>query len=247
MNINTPVTNPNLVAAMKKQKQSREYEPLFWQELASAKLLCPVEIPRTHISHHENGTATLEKECSVSFLSLTDAEKRHFLMAFTDWDELHKWRENPGEQTLVLSIDDYLSLLSDAPDEYAALTLNPFGENIIVTKEMLLANYHNHHMAKGTAVAIGAPKKHPHRMVWALKKYFRTQPSIEAAYLLWMAQGDETSYLLVIDCRVDPEPLFPQIGAVCKTYLGDQVIDITPLRTDFGRQAVKGHAPFYQR
>lgn len=42
MNINKPITNPNLVNVIKEIKRGNEKEELFWKEIFKARFLCPI-------------------------------------------------------------------------------------------------------------------------------------------------------------------------------------------------------------
>lgn len=51
-------------------------------------------------------------QTKISFALLSTTDKRQYFMAFTDWDELHKWRKDPAQQTMMMRFDDYATLLA---------------------------------------------------------------------------------------------------------------------------------------
>ena len=63
-------------------------------------------------------------------------------MAFTDWTELKRWRDEENQQTFAMNFDDYAGMLlrKDAQGNISpalGFVINPFGGNIVVTREMV--------------------------------------------------------------------------------------------------------------
>ena len=73
---------------------------------------------------------------------LSTEDGRKFFMAFTDWMELKKWKDEENQQTFAMSFDDYAGMLlrKDAQGNSSpalGFVINPFGGNIVVTREMV--------------------------------------------------------------------------------------------------------------
>lgn len=169
-------------------------------------------------------------------------------MAFTDWQKLRKWSEEKNLETLVLTYEDYQHMVVNDGSPYAGAVINPYGANIVLNRDML-QNIHPDKvtMQAGEEVMIGVPKDYPVKMAEALKREFAKQKDVKCAYLLWMARGDETSYLLILDADGNEQKLFPVIGEMCQPYLDGEFMDMVPLYSQFGQSAAENQEPFYRR
>lgn len=248
MDINKPITNPNLVNVIKEIKQEKKAEELFWEEILKAKFLCPINIEIEKTTQKENHKIVLGEGTSIALLSIDNEQSEHFLMAFTDWEELKKWKQNYNQQTLVLSYEDYQGIIIKNDSIYQGMVINPFGENIVLDRQMLNTTKQNKHIIqKGESVMIGIPRENPADMLNKLKEYFAKVQSVEKAYLLWMVRGKEASYLLVLDSPISPQQLFPLIGQICNPFLQGQLLDMVLANSGLGKSAIEGQIPFFTR
>jgi len=168
-------------------------------------------------------------------------------MAFTDWEEVRKWTSEEKPQMLIITYNDYQSLILGKESTYDGIVINPYGRNIVVKKELIndMASRKTV-IKKEKSVAIGLPKDYPEEMVQALKKYFNESKMVKSAYLLWMVREKEQSYLLILDSDEKPEIIYPIVGDVCKPYLNGKFVDVIPLNTSLGVSAVENQQPFYK-
>lgn len=248
MDINKPITNPNLVNVIKEIKQGNKEEELFWKEIFKAKFLCPIIMEIGKTMQKENYKIVLGEGTSIALLSIDNEQSEHFLMAFTDWDELKKWKQNHNQQTLVLSYEDYQEIIINNDSTYQGMVINPFGENIVLDRQMLNNTRKNEHIIqKGESVMIGIPKEYPADMVNKLKEYFAKMQNVKKAYLLWMVRGKESSYLLVLDSQISPQQLFPLIGQICQPFLNGKILDMVLANSGLGISAIEGQTPFFTR
>ena len=72
---------------------------------------------------------------------LTTKDGKRFFMAFTDWMELKKWKDEENQQTFALKFEDYAAMLlrKDAQGNTSpalGFVINPYGGNIVISKEM---------------------------------------------------------------------------------------------------------------
>lgn len=44
-------------------------------------------------------------------------------MAFTDWTELKKWKQNHDQQTLILSYEDYQGIITQNDSPYQGMVI----------------------------------------------------------------------------------------------------------------------------
>lgn len=179
--------------------------------------------------------------------SIKNEKEESFLMGFTDWTEFHKW--NKGEkhpQALLLSCIDYMKIITQNSDK-EGFVINPYGKEVLIRKKDF--NYilsRSSIIKKGSPIMVGVPKEYPSDMVSELKMYFTTIKIVKAAYLLWTVKGEETSYLLVIDCCGNTEEEFHKIADICRPFLKGKLLDMISFNTSFAKDVVKNQKPFYQ-
>lgn len=247
MDINQPVENPGLLDVMNQLRQGKDSEEVFFSELFQAKFLCPAQVELKDAVKGKGGKVSVGGESAVSPTSIRDQEGNHFLMAFTDWREIRKWSEEKNLKTLVLTYEDYQHIIIDGDSPYAGVVINPYGANIVLNKDMMQNILPDKvTMQEGETVMIGVPKDYPVKMVEALSQEFAKRKDVKCAYLLWMARGDETSYLLVLDADGNEQKLFPVIGEICQPFLDEEFMDMVPFYSQFGQSAAENQEPFYR-
>ncbi len=249
VNINEPVKNPELLKVMQELAEDSSKQTQFVNELHQAKFLCPVQMDIGNSQPDRNGEITLGTGTKISILSLQNSEGEHFLMAFTDWMELGKWKQNKNQQTLILTYEEYQYLVLQEDSVYVGVAINPYGDNLVLNRESILTlskqDMKGELAQPEEPVMIGVPADYPTEMVEKLQTVFSEIASVHSAYLLWMARNQEMSYLLVIDTLESPHKLFSQIGNICKPYLNGKLLDIIPFSTQFGKNATANQKPFY--
>lgn len=246
MNINKPISNPNLVNIISEMKQGKKKEELFWEEIFRAKFLCPINANLRKESQKKHRKIVLEEGKNIALLSLDNENGEHFLMAFTDWDELKKWKQIDEQQALILEYEDYQEIVNKNNLVCQGMVINPFGENIVLNSKILSDTRKKEQIVKKKEnVMLGFPKEYPIDMVNKLKEYFVITQIVDKAYLLWMVRGKEASYLLVLDADISPELLIPSIGQICKPFLGEKLLDIVFANSGLGKEAIAGHNPFF--
>lgn len=248
VDVNKPVTNPEFVDAMNRflQNRSAENELAFIEKLGQAHFLSPIILD----GEIENGV--LKEGTLINFKLLTNQDDESFFIAFTDWDELRKWSKD-HVQTLIMRYEDYKAMLLKDPDVAKGFVINPYNQNIIITPQLM--EYIERRksevvITKDTKIMLGQPSNYPHEMVNALSKFFKKHREVDEAYIFLAQREDEDkpNLLLVIGFEGDKSVLFPQVAAIAQEYLGkDEYIDIVPLDSTFGREAVKGAEPFYKK
>ena len=248
MDINKTITNPDFVNIIREIRKGKGKEEVFWKEIFKAKFLCPINVDFGNTSKKENQKIVLGEENSIALLSIDNKQGEHFLMAFTDWDELKKWKQSQNHQTVIIKYEDYQEIVIKNAPLYQGMVINPFGENLVLNKQILVDTRKNEQIIqKGESIMLGIPQKYPADMVNKLKEYFATMQNVDKAYLLWMVRGKESSYLLIIDAKESPQQLFPQIGQICQPFLKGKLLDMIIADSNLGRNAIEGHSPFFIR
>lgn len=146
MEFNKSVSNPMLMGAIElmKAEDTPEHRNMFIGELAKASFLSPAIIEPAPTQGAE-GKLVLSPGSKVQFPMITGAEGMRFFMAFTDMAEYEKWQEKNPQQKLpyfALKIEDYAAMVlrRDSKGNICpalGITVNPYGANIIVPREML--------------------------------------------------------------------------------------------------------------
>ena len=165
MEFNKPVSNPMMVGSIEllKAEDTPEHRQMCLDELQKAKFLAPVVIDPVP-QPDEKGQVKIARDSKVQFPMLSTEDGRKFFMAFTDWTELKKWRDEENQQTFAMNFDDYAGMLlrKDAQGNISpalGFVINPFGGNIVVTREMVASMIAAKLKAAGKPVppAPGAP------------------------------------------------------------------------------------------
>ena len=99
MEFNKPVSNPMMVGSIEllKAEDTPEHRQMFLEELQKAKFLAPVVIDPVP-QPDEKGQVRIPRDAKVQFPMLSTEDGRKFFMAFTDWMELKKWKD---EETIM--------------------------------------------------------------------------------------------------------------------------------------------------
>lgn len=245
MDINSPIENPVLIELLNNLKAqfNADTEHEFFKELLSSKFLSP--ITQDSLQGCKSGEGT-----TIKFIHLNDEKGNSYLPVFTDWNELKKWNKTEGIKTLILSFEDYKTMILENNSMFTGFVLNPFGHNIIFDKNLIQQAEENiSKKQKSESVMIGVPEKYPHQMIEALKDFLPSIESVKSAYLSLMIRGEKAkSYLLVVDTDGNLNDVFGKIAEVVTKYLSkEELIDFVPLAQAFGKSAVEGQEPFYKR
>ena len=250
MDASQPVENPALVQAIAAMfaDQTVESETAMITALKQASFIVPVKIePKAPAAG--GGRTAFEQETTISFALLTDASGRPWYPTFTSVEELRKWNGDPGQQTLVLSFEDFGTLVD--PKQHAGVVVDPFGQNLILNAERLyqiLGKATQHTVEAQTEIALGTPAIWPQKLTDALSDYMKGQETIRAAWLRLMMQDNEASYLIVVDFDGDRQAVFNAIGQVASPCLKNgEFINMVPASEVFAQNAIQDTEPFYRR
>jgi len=135
INVNTPVTNPALVAAIEavQKEVTSDTQSAFFKALKNAHFLSPVTIEPRPDPGDTEGKTTLKVGTKIGFISITDANGENYLSVFTDWSALKQWRDVADEQTLITSFDDISCMVLRDPNS-AGFVVNPYRHSIPVRR-----------------------------------------------------------------------------------------------------------------
>lgn len=143
MEINKPISNPMLVGAMELMNadDTPEHRNIFFGEVIKATFLAPVVIDPPPAAD-EQGMFKILPGSRIQFPMLQAPDGSQFFMAYTDWEELRKWKNEDNQQTFGLKLTDYADMLFGKDEKgntnpAAGFVINPFGANMAMTKELI--------------------------------------------------------------------------------------------------------------
>lgn len=133
-----PITNPMLVGAMEllKAENTPDHRKLVMEEILHAKFLSPVMIDPVPIPD-ENGITRVPPDSKIQLPMLSSADGKRFFMAFTDIQELQKWKMEPNQQVFGFDFKDYVGMVMAENSTSDGVIINPFGHNLMIPKEMI--------------------------------------------------------------------------------------------------------------
>lgn len=132
---NNEVKNPKLIEAMRHmaRKDNEQTRNAFATALMEAKLLSPV-ITQTVITE-KNGPST-----RIKFEAIRNDKGEKYYMGFTDMDEYGKWNDDQTHnRALIMSMEEFGHILIRTPSDAKGFVINPYGENIVINKSLLLS------------------------------------------------------------------------------------------------------------
>lgn len=271
---NPKIANPELkkaAAALRAENNPQNFNAAINQMMRGAFLApAQIELGSAPPKPDASGRISLPKDTKITFALLKGGDGQSFFTAFTDEEELKKWKGNPASQVMVLRFDDYARMLR-GNDQVAGFVLNPFGENLRFTKEMVdsLLRQRNEMVARakqaaadnaalqsaqikpGDKVTIVEPSQYPDALVDPLCKAMEQYPAVAAAYLqIMVINGTDKSYLLILDAPKDDE-LFKAVALAARPYLvGSEKkmnMNITTSASPLGQQGMRGSDAFYMK
>ncbi len=265
-----PVANPALKAAAEKVRAENTPEALNLaiNELVKSILITPAQIQLDGKAPKPDaqGRIQIPKDSKVNFKILNTPDGKHYFMAFTDWEELHKWNKEPGQQTMMLRFDDFAGLLASNPSA-AGFVLNPYGANLRFESGMVASikkkkdelikarreqiAHRAHRIKPGDKVTIVEPSVYPDALLDPICEVLSQNKTVGAAYLqLMIINETDKSYLLVLDAPQD-EKLFAAVAQAARGYLSTDPkkmdLNITISAAPLGQQGMRGSEPFYTK
>lgn len=129
------IRNPRLIEAMRAmlRHDNAKTRGHMAEELMASRLLAPVQ--RQTILTEREGPST-----RVRFEDIQNSEGDKYYLAFTDIEEYNKWNEDGTHgQALIMTMEDFGNILIRSINDLKGFVINPFGENISISKSLLLS------------------------------------------------------------------------------------------------------------
>ncbi len=129
------VKNPRLVETMQEVlKHDNAYtRGKMAAALMESRLLSPIE--KQTVLMEKSGPST-----RIRFESIQNTSGDRYYMGFTDLEEYNKWNEDADHnEALIMSMEDYGNILIRNINDLRGFVINPMGENISISKDLLLS------------------------------------------------------------------------------------------------------------
>ena len=246
-----PVTNPVLLQALSElhQNNTPENQNRVLDEIVMrAHFLAPIEL-----------APAKEGECEdvVQFQLIFSQDGRTFLPAFTDWAELRKLCGPKDQKTVILTFDDYASMLA-GDSRAAGFVVNPLGTPLTLDRDFVSflakqkqekAGYSRQTISKNTKVLLSTPQDYPQELVDALRLAVAPVKEVDKLFLRLMTRPGQgaSSYLIIVKHSGNQDIVFKTIADAARPHLNNLYVDMVPYESDFGRDAAKDIDPFFCR
>lgn len=262
--ISRPIMNPTLVCAanyffqgLSTKSVSRDMEANMFKEIYNAKYLMPLDASKMNMEkiNTDNGESVVKEKSIMQFPLITNSEDKSFYPFFTDWNEFRRFDKDQKFSGNIVTFEDIKYFI----DKADGISINPYGVNITLTKDMLsviesIAKGSSQNMVikeqvteKDTNVMLGEPSDYPQEMIDEICKYLKTNKNVNAAYLRLMIKDNEQSYLIVVDFSGDKNEVFSGIANAAVPFSNSKYLDFVSLSSDFGKTAVENVESFYKK
>ena len=266
-----PVANPALNKAAKALREKNDPQNLntVINELTRALLLAPmkIELNGEMPKPDANGRVQIPKDTRITFALLKSADGKAFFPAFTNEEELRKWKQNTGNQVLALRFDDYARML-EQNQAVEGFVVDPFGDNLRFPAKMVAdikrqrdaaiarakAGLQTPQIKPGDKITIVEPSVYPDGLVDPICALLEQHANVAAAYLQVMLVNEtDRYYLLVLDMPKD-DAVFAAVAQAARPYMTSpenaekkMSLNLTTSETPLGQQGMQGSDPFYLR
>jgi hypothetical protein len=263
--ISKPIMNPTLVCAanyffqmLSTKKVTRDMEANMFKEIYNAKYLMPLDASKMNMekTNADKVEFVVKEKSIMQFPLITNSEGKSIHPFFTDWNEFRRFDKEQKFSGNIATFED-IKYFIDGGD---SISINPYGVNITLTKDMLNAI---ESVAKGgspqnavikeqvaekdTKVMLGEPAEYPKKMIDEICRFLKIKKNVNAAYLRLMVKDNEQSYLIVVDFSGDKNEVFSGIANAGVPFSNGKYLDFVPLSSDFGKGAIENVEPFYKK
>lgn len=136
----SPVSNPELIKAINKAKENPDQinSNRMLNEAVKAKYLIPIKMESTIVMDGNKGYGDVE-DANINFELLKANTGKIYYPVFTDLKEMQKCAVDKNQSSMVVSFDDLAALLLQPMNAIAGFVINPMGENICFSTQMIAA------------------------------------------------------------------------------------------------------------
>lgn len=234
-----------LINKMKEEKTAQSQNEVISQVLRS-KFLCPVILEQTPV----DGKVQITRDTKIQFSIIKTQDGKTFLIAFTGDEEVQKWQQQKVQQSIIYTFEDYAMVVTHN-DNLDGFIIDPKGANLVFTQEMIEEIKSNltreNVVAKDTEIQLKAVDEIAEDFKMKLTDTLRNYADITGAMLLNMKQGEEISYLLIVDSAEEDKTIYNNIAGALIPFLNGLPLNITHASTEIGKAVQDKFEPIYTK
>lgn len=196
----------------------------------------------------------------TQFQLITSHDGRTFLPAFTDGEQLSKLCGSKDQHVLILSFDDYASLLAvKSSSKAAGFVINPLDAHPLTLEREFVSSlaerkkvkigYSPKSVQKGSAILFSEAKNCPQILLDQVCLAVTPLEEVQRLYLCLMTQPDirQSSYLIIVEHSGDQDTLFRTIAKAARPHLGEHQVSLVSFDSELGKTAAQDVTPFFDR
>ena len=242
--------------------------------LYNGKYLMPVIVDKnTKLDGLEESTlkAVYSQSGTAVTIAAIKTDNDVIIPVFTDWTEFSRFDKDKQCPGNVIDFRDIAYLCGQGEK----VSINPFGFNMVIDKNSLAAIMNAGGNIQPAPVEEPPAEQHyeevpaveqyeddteeteeqislfdlssvPNELIQTLMYFMSNNESVHSAYLKGMEQGEQTSYLVVIDLDGD-DSQFNDLTAQISQYTESVPINFARYESELGQAAANGAYPFYQK
>ena len=133
------IKNPKLIEAIQKMRKhdNEVTRSRVAEALMEAHLLSPIV--------RQNVIGEQGPSVRIRFEELRNGAGDKYYMAYTDLNEYNKWNDDSKHNhALIMTMQEFGHILIRTPNDMKGFVVNPYGENLIIPKSLLLSLLQQH-------------------------------------------------------------------------------------------------------
>lgn len=246
------LSNPQLVGAIAafRKKSTQETELPMIDALFRSQVIAPVQLINAEQDlNMEDGE---KHQTQIKFVMVQNNDKK-FFPAFTDMEELNRWKNPPEYRTMIIPFLQYAAMFQQNGDA-EGIVVNPFreGESVAMPKanviDLAKRFVHYQRQQQQNRVQLFDLKDKPIDLMKELSAHFEEVPEVHAAYMTGMRVGNKESVMLVLDCDQveDTKSLFQPAAQIVNRHTNGNTPGIITTQHDMSKSILERTRPFYQ-
>lgn len=194
----------------------------------------------------------------VSFRMVKSPQGENFFPVFTSSEDLEKWDEAKGADTIQLTFDDYAIMVANNSGTIGGIAINPFTDNFRIDrrlvaqwyqrKQLVVQGHANSVITKDTKYELYTPEPYPTELSDRLCETAKSVPEVKSMWLRGIKMDGRDGYLVVVEFTGgDKQKLIPVLGDACRELLGGNLLHIVTVGTPFAEEATKDIEPIFSK
>ncbi|MGN0454892.1 MAG: enhanced serine sensitivity protein SseB [Ruminococcus sp.] len=261
---NADIKNPELLAAIDAMQEdnSKENVDKMVNLVMNSKFISPAKIqPPQNVAKSQNGKTVMQQQRQVQFRLIQNGEQQQYFPAFTDEDEMKKWKGAESDSDMMLvTFEDYANMLADPNSPVSGFVINPFGKSVAFPKNMVMSlmqqlqaskngGFVKKQFNKDEKLQFSDPEEYPIDMMAAVISLLQDRDDVNSAYLRLFKpeSAEKPSYLIILDFSGNMEEIFTAVAKAASPHLDGMQLSMMPYGLDIAQKAVEGVQPFFTK